>query len=245
MSQVNYIRLLATGLGLCAAGAARAQSLTIDDFTTGPVSIQFNGIKQKGDLAKNTAQKGSGILGGSRQTQLVLDLTGNPWLQNAGVQIKPATANTPAALVFGEQYQVDAVPGVLYGYYEDPKKQLHNLDLTPYDRIRATFVSVNGDLDYVFQAFNTDFLQNEEWACDVPASTTQLLVDMPLANGEGDLDFTKVAALAAEVESSGQGGQDFALAKLEFVPASAPPGDVTCPPIGEARHKAGLKALRR
>jgi hypothetical protein len=77
MSQLKYGRVLAAGFGLCTAGAARAQSLTVDDFTTGPVSIQFNGIKQKGDLAKSTAQKGSGILGGSRQTQLSLDLTGS------------------------------------------------------------------------------------------------------------------------------------------------------------------------
>jgi hypothetical protein len=244
MKQI-FAALLAASAGLCLTRSAQAQSLTIDDFTTGPVSIQFNGEKQQTDLSKNTVQKGKGILSGKRQTQLVLDLGGNPWLQNAGVQIKPANANTPAAMVFGEQYQVDAVPAVLYGYYEDPGKQLHNLDLTQYDRIRATFLSVNGYLDYVFQAFNTDFTHNDEWACDVPESTTLLVVDMPLANGRGDLDFTNVAALTAEVESSGQGGQDFAIAKLELVPASAPPGDVTCPPIGTARHMPPLVGRTR
>ena len=230
-------RLFAAATTLCAAGAAHAQSLTIDDFTTGPVSIQFNGVKQKGDLSKNTAQRGSGILGGARQTQLVLDLNDNAWLQNAGVQIKPATGTTPAALVFGESYQVDAVPAVLYGYYQDPKKQIKDLDMTQYDRIRATFIGLNGDIDYVFQAFSGDFTTNEEWACDVPTSRFQIVVDMPIANGEGDVDFAHVRALSAEMESSGQGGQDFALAKLELVPASTPPGDITCPPVGDARHK--------
>jgi hypothetical protein len=70
---------------------------------------------------------------------------------------------------------------------------------------------------------------------------------MKLANGVGDLDFAHVRALVAEFESAGTsvGGQDFAIAKLELVPASAPPGDITCPPVGGARHAPRLPAPTR
>jgi hypothetical protein len=222
---------------LGAAGAARAQSLTIDDFTTGPTSIELNGSRQSNDLEKVTHQRGSGILGGKRLTSLLMQQVDNLWLQNANVQVKPANANTPAAFVFSEGYQVDSIGAMSWGYSSDPKHQLKpHVDLTPYDRIRASFLSVNGNVDYVFDAFNADTNNFDEWACDVPASQVPITVDMPFANGEGTLDFSNVAALYAEFESFNQGGQDFAITSLQFMPAGTPPADVTCPPVGPKRR---------
>jgi hypothetical protein len=237
--------LLCSLLLACAATAARAQSLTIDDFTTGPVSIQFAGAKQTTDIDKVTSQKGSGIIGGLRSTILSLQLDNNPYLQNAGMQIRPATATAPAALVFGEGFDVDARIDMTYGYNISPKKQL-KLDLTPYDRFRATFAGFNGFDDFVTQAYSgTDLGAVSEWACDVPATVATFTVDMPFANAVGNADLSKVTALAYVFQSSGQGGQDFGLTKLEAVTADTPPGDVTYAPMGMARaapNRPGIAA---
>ncbi len=237
--------LLSAAIVLGAAGAARAQTLTIDDFTTGPVSIELNGSRQVNNLEKVTHQRGSGILGGKRLTSMQMQQDDNLWLQNSDLQVKPATANTPAALVFSEGYQVDSVATISWGYGSTPEHQLKpHVNLTPYDRIRATFQSVNGYVDYIFAAYNADTTKADEWACNVPPSANPITVDMPFANGVGNLDFSDVAALFAEFESVYQGGQDFAITSLQFMPPGTPPADVTCAPIGMDRHSPHRLALK-
>jgi hypothetical protein len=237
--------LLGAAIVLGAASAAHAQTLTIDDFTTGPTSIELNGSHQAKDLFKLTHQEGSGILGGKRLTSLFMQQVDNLWLQNSNLQVKQATANTPAAFVFSEGYGVDSIGSMNWGYGSTPKHQLKpHVDLTPYDRIRATFQSVNGDVDYIFEAFNADTNNADEWACDVPPSANPITVDMPFANGNGNLDFSNVAALYAEFESINQGGQDFAITSLQFMPPGTPPADVTCPPVGANRREPPKLAPR-
>jgi hypothetical protein len=242
MNQPKYARALGALLGLCAAGAARAQSLTIDDFATGPVAIAVTGAKQTTDFVKLTTQKGSGIVGGVRATQLAVPLAGNIFGQNAFLQIKPATAVAPAGLFFGGGFQVDNRLDMSYGYSENPKKLLHNVNLTPYDRIRLTFSGVNGTVDFVFEIWSNigGTFTGEDWNCDLAPSTqsnwpaTEFTVDLPFNEVSGPVDFTDVKSLYVVLESAGQGGQGYGLEKIEAV--SGGTADMVCSGLSGARH---------
>jgi hypothetical protein len=230
--------MLALGgaMTLC-AGAGWAQSLTIDDFTTGPVSIQFVGAKQTGDLSKVTRQKGNGILGGVRVTEYAMSLKGNVFAQNAGLTIRPATQVAPAGLVVGSGFQSDTRVDMSYGY---STKHL-NVDLTPYDRLRVTFSGLNGALDFDFEIWSTigGTFTGADWNCDLEQPNgqsdwpaTEFTVDLPLADVSGPVDFQHVQAFYLVAQSAGQGGQDFGIEKIEAV--SGGEADVTC--TGNGAH---------
>jgi len=80
---------LLSGGSVCAGGwfGAAAGRLTLDDFTTGPTAIAFSGAGQTSTLEKTTVEHGSAILGQTRSTTLILSQGGNPFDQNASMQI--------------------------------------------------------------------------------------------------------------------------------------------------------------
>jgi hypothetical protein len=228
------------GAMLIAAGAAQAQSLTIDDFTTGPVSIQFVGAKQTGDMSKVTRQKGSGILGGLRVTQYAMPLAANVFQQNAGLTIKPATQAAPAGLFVGSGFQADTRVDMSYGY---STKHL-NVDLTPYDRLRLTFSGQNGQTDFEFEVWSTiaGVFTGASWNCDLQQPNgqsnwpnTEFTVDLKLADISGPVNLPAVQAFYLVAESAGQGGQDFGIEKIEAV--SGGQADITCTGNGAIRAK--------
>jgi hypothetical protein len=239
----NLYTLMMCGAASMVAGTAHAQSFNIDDFTTGPVAISLTGAKQTGDFVKLTTQKGSGIVGKVRITQLAVPQAGNIFAQNAFLQIKPATSVAPAGLFLGAGFQVDNRLDMNYGYSQDPKKQLHNVDLTPYDRIRLTFSGLNGSADFVFEIWSIigGTLTDGDWNCDLSPSTqsnwpaTEFTVDLPFDLVSGPVDFTDVKSFYVVLQSAGQGGQGYGIEKIEAV--SGGTSDVVCSGQGGARHR--------
>jgi hypothetical protein len=115
-----------------------------------------------------------------------------------------------------------------YGNLPNP---LH-ADFTPYDRFRVHFVGINGTLNFNILAFtSTSWLQ---FGCNLAPTFVPTTVDLPFANGVGPgVTWSSIDTMDFIFQSSGEGGQDFAISLLELVPAGTAPGDVTCGPIGK------------
>jgi hypothetical protein len=225
-------RIGAVTAGLGFGGPALAQTLPlIDDFTTGPMSIVFNGAKQTGNLIKQTSQHGSHILGGKRVTQLAMQLAGNPYLQSADLQVNTGNADQslPAALVNSSGYVASTDTIWWYGEFEDVGKPL-NVDLTPYDRIRVTFASISGGINFDIEAWSANDKETV-FNCGMMNSESTLVVDFPLANGLGNADLANVTGLLFETEEGGvYAGYNYGISSIQMVTPGTPPGDITCGP---------------
>jgi hypothetical protein len=232
-------RIGAVTAGLACGGQALAQTLPlVDDFTPGPMSIVFNGAKQTGDLIKQTSQNGSHILGGKRFTQLELQLGGNPYLQSADLQVKTGNANLPlpAALVSSSGYAAASNPIWWYGEFGDVGKPL-DVDLTPYDRIRVTFASISGGINFDIEAWSANDKETI-FNCGMMNSETTLVVDFPLANGLGNANLADVTGLLFETEEGGvSAGYNYGISSIQMVAPGTPPGDITCGPTNAENQR--------
>jgi hypothetical protein len=211
-------------LGGClsmASLAAHAQSLTLDDFTTGPTEITLK------HGTKTTYQTGGRIIGGNRGTSLLLNT--NVFNQSANIQIrKGVPQGAPSALVFSEGFQDYARLDMYYGSAVTGTP-LH-LDVTAYDRFRIHFAGINGILNFNILAFTGSAYS--QWGCNLSPTFTATTVDMPFANAVvGGAQFSSLDSLDFIFQSQGE-GNDFGVTQIEFVPAGTPPADVTCGPIG-------------
>ncbi len=226
--------LLCGALLLGAAVQARAATSTlplIDDFTTGPVTIEFNGAKQSTDFVKTVYASGAHIVGGKRQTSFEVPLAGNPFRLNAQLQIKGKTASAPAALTTVNGFQMSTRIDISYGNYV--LKPL-NVDLTPYDRFRVHFLALDGDQDLVMQTFPSVTPAGEgEWGCSLPSSPYYpVVVDLPFANSPGAA-LSSVSEIGV-VSQGGAYGYEVGISYIEVVKAGTPPADITCPAITAA-----------
>ena len=224
--------LLGGCLALVAGGAAWAGGLpTIDDFTTGPTSIVFNGATQTGTLSKTTYEEGSTILGGVRSTYMTLDLTGNPYGQNAQLRVKGKTALAPAALVVSQGFQSDVLVEIEYGSDLGSNGKALNANFTPYDRFRVHFLGVSSGLNFGIEASTGTGLTL--WACNFSQAATAFTADFPLANGasaNGGANLASVGGLLFQFQGAGVLGNDFGVSLIEMVTPGTPPADTTCGP---------------
>jgi len=208
------ILLLCCGLTL--AANAHAQSLpTVDDFATGPAMVSLTG----GD--STTKQTGSHILGGSRLTQLVF--SANPFHQITEMRIHKGDSQTaPSALIFSEGFQSSFMFNLQYG---TANQSLH-ADLTPYNRFRLHFFGIAGTLNFNIEAYTgTTYSQ---WSCNLNPASGPILVDFPFADAGGSgANLAAIDQLNFIFQAAGD-AVETGLTEIEFVPASAPPGDVTC-----------------
>jgi len=233
-----FTRIAAVAATLSLAGQAAAQTLPIiDDFTTGPMSSQFNGAKQTGNLFKSATQRGSHILGGTRTTFFFLNQAANPYRQDANIQVTPGNANAPASFLLSSGYYADAVPYLVYGIVDGIGAKPLHVDLTQYDRIRVTFGPVSGGIqsDIEIWAGTAESILG----CGVLQSETPQTVDYPLANFSGDANLAAVTGILFETEEGGvYGGYNYGVTSIAMVAPGAPAGDVTCTAAPPARSAA-------
>lgn len=224
--------LLGGCLAVFASGAASAGELpTIDDFTTGPTSIVFNGATQTGTLTKTTYEEGSTILGGLRSTYMTLGPSSNPYGQNAQLRVKGKTVLAPAALVISQGFQSDVLVEIDYGSDAGSNGKALNANFTPYDRIRVHFLGVSSGLNFVIEASTGIGLT--EWACNFGQSGTAFTADFPLANGasvNGGANLASVGGLLFQFQGAGVLGNDVGISLIEMVTPGTPPADITCGP---------------
>jgi hypothetical protein len=217
-----------------AATEAKATPSTlplIDDFSTGPVTINLNGAGQTADLVKTVSTSGARIVGGKRQTSFELPVSGNPFRLNAQLQIKGATASAPAALTTAGGFQMSSRIDIVYGNYVDRPL---NVDLRSYDRFRVHFLALDGDQDLVLQTFAA--AGDGEWGCSLSSSPYYpVVVDFPFANSPGAALFpvTEIALIS----QGGAYGYEAGISYIEVVPAGTPQADITCPAITDAIRK--------
>jgi hypothetical protein len=230
----KFRRAVLCGLGLIGATAgARAATTTlplIDDFSTGPVSINLNGAGQTADLVKTVSVTGAHILGGARLVSFELPVTGNPFRLNAQLQIKGKTASAPAALTTAAGFQMSSRIDMAYGnYVNKPLK----VDLRPYDRFRVHFLALDGDQDIVLQTFPAGTPAGEgEWGCSLASSPYHpVVVDLPFANSPGAV-FASISEIAV-ISQGGAYGYETGISSIEVVKKGTPPADITCPAITE------------
>jgi hypothetical protein len=219
-------------LGVTTEARAAAPTLPlIDDFTTGPVSINLNGSGQTADLVKTVSASGAHIVGGARQISFELPLTGNPFRFNAQLQIKGKTSSAPAGLTTTGGFQMSSRIDMEYGNYVD--KPL-NIDLRPYDRFRIHFLALEGDQDLVIQTFPAGTPAGEgEWGCSLASSPYHaVVVDLPFANSAGAVLYP-VSEIAV-ISQGGAYGYEVGISYIEVVKKGTPKADITCPAITPA-----------
>jgi hypothetical protein len=223
--------VLLLGVTTGARAAAPPTLPLIDDFTTGPVSINLNGSGQTADLVKTVSASGAHILGGQRQISFELPLTGNPFRFNAQLQIKAKTSSAPAGLTTAGGFQMSSRIDMEYGNYVN--KPL-NIDLRPYDRFRVHFLALEGDQDLVMQTFPSVTPAGEgEWGCSLVSSPYHaVVVDLPFANSPGAV-LSSVSEIAV-ISQGGAYGYETGISYIEVVKKGTPPAAVTCPAITPA-----------
>jgi hypothetical protein len=228
---ISIRKMFVFGLMMSGAATAVQASTTlpiIDDFSTGPVTITFNGATQTTDLVKTVTEKGSTILRGERQTSFELSLAGNPFLLDAEFKINGATATAPAALTTAAGFQMSSRIDINYGNYVN--KPL-NVNLTPYDRFRVHFLALDGDQDIVIQTFAPG--GDGQWGCSLAASPYHpVVVDMPFVNSPG-ASFSGISQISV-ISQGGAYGYETGIGLIEVVKKGTPNGDVTCAPISNA-----------
>jgi hypothetical protein len=203
----------------------------IDDFSTGPVSINLNGAGQTADLVKTVSSSGARIVGGERQTIFQLSASGNPFRLNAQLQIKAKTSSAPAGLTTAGGFQMSSRIDINYGNYV--LKPL-NVDLRPYDRFRVHFLALDGDQDIVIQTFPSVEPSGEgQWGCSLPSSPYHpVVVDLPFANSPGAVLYP--VSQISIISQGGAYGYEVGISYIELVKKGTPKADITCPAITSA-----------
>jgi hypothetical protein len=198
--------------------AARAQIVTIDDFSTGAYHQTPLLLGQS-----HSIQTGS-MVGGSRQIlfSICTPPCSNPFEQPSWFEVRPSsTIGVPSALIMTSGYYMS--PGITLTYGLSTPL---NLDVTSFganDRFRLSFHGANAPLrvDLVVRsgARYVDFV------CAIPftgLAALPLTVDLPFnAFPAKGLDFSHVDLIQlVNLGGNGVVDVDFALASLRAVPAS-------------------------
>lgn len=219
MKKQFTISALALCFALGAPQFSHAQSLTLDDFSTGPYKKT---LPTSTAVSDNNIQTGK-MVGGARETfysvchQVPCSAAENPFGQTATVKIGRNSGISPA-LVFSSGYKV--VPDLQVFYGTSAPLQL---DLTPYDRLRVTFDGLIQIVNFNLQLYSPT--GNGQLGCNLPPLTPlSFTEDFPLADFvPNTIDFGNISRIALLTESG-----EYAITKFEAVPASEPPATFTC-----------------
>jgi hypothetical protein len=202
-----------------AASAAGAQ-ITIDDFTTGAYqSPEFK-------IGVHASSQNGNMLGLNRSSGLTIckgkPCGLNPSGQPISYAFLPATASAPAAMVQSAGYGASPRFEVGYGFGAPMDK-----DLGSADRIRITFLGLNGTMNFNLQIFTgTSYGQN---GCNLAASTVPLTVELPYSGFVGPgFDKSHVNLLNFIFQNGNViGGINFAIGSIQAVNGGKP-GAIVC-----------------
>jgi len=217
---------------------AQKDPLVLDDFSTG------KGKAESATGAKYYAQTGTGIVGGTRNINLIMGPgdSASVFAQPVQVQVRPQPKDsaTPSALIVSAGFQAY---GTVQVYYDGSATESVDLNLVPYDRFRVTFAGLIGTVDFAFEV--ADIAGNlSAVTCFIgPFSGTNIdgsgftitTVDIPQASliSPGTVDWSNIKLISMQLGSaSAYGLSNFAITDLSAIMATDPAGTVTCPPGG-------------
>lgn len=157
------------------ASSADALDRTIDDFTTGPYRSPSYRTGVNNTAYANPSSQNGAMLGGNRSTGMYVCAPGSCGLaQPTSYEFKRLTSTTGAFLFnagFGAGPRID----MAYGWGSTRM----NVDFTPYDRIRVTFMGLSQPLNFNIQAFTgTTWAQN---GCNVAELNRPFSIDFPFS----------------------------------------------------------------
>jgi hypothetical protein len=224
LPRIHMAAVLLAGLTLALAPCViRAQDLTIDNFKTGPGKI---GPITSG--AKTASQTGAGIIGGTRTTTLQLDAV-SEFAQPASVQFRPsAKKGVPSAMIWSVGYKAYPRIDLTYGASDAPL----NLNLSGYDRLRVSFDGLQQALNFNVTVFDSSLIGGGtgcgvDFLGDVPITVDFPLSAMPRGDG-GQIDWTSIEVIDFIFQGGNLGSPNLAVTGIQAIPASDPPGMVTC-----------------
>jgi hypothetical protein len=233
------IKISLSALALCCAvGAAQptfAQTLTLDDFSTGHYKKTLPAKTSAIDIHVATGN----MIGGFRETQFLMChqvpcTTGEDEFDvSSAFQVGSSKRpGVPSALVFSAGYKALPRLDVFYGIDGPDIVPLH-LNLTPYDRLRVSFDGLNSIVNFNLQLYSPT--GNGQLGCNLGPGSLPFTVDFPIADfvpGTATIiDTANITYLNMISQSGGfsdLGTLAFAITKLEAVPASVPPASITC-----------------
>jgi hypothetical protein len=209
---------LAAAFALVGGSAQAAGRLTLDDFTTGPTAIAFSGAGQTSTLEKTTVEHGSAILGQTRSTTLILSQGGNPFDQNASMQIGTWPSQSTSALIVSGGFLVDSRLEMAYG--NEARATPLRANLSQYDFIRIHFKGISTGLNFNVEAFTgTAYSQ---WGCNLSATLYPTAVDVPFKNGQGASKPSMLDGFMFIFQGGGIVGNNFGVTKIELVTRDTP-----------------------
>jgi hypothetical protein len=194
-----------------APGQANAQSLLIDDFTTG--SYQADAYPSAPD---SHFQSGV-MLGGTRGTYLS---TTSALPQHQ----RPASLSIPQGgpLILETGFQVTHRLELLYGWNSSGTGSPLNLDARGYNRIRVSFDGLDQTENFNIVLWSADGARYYQLGINVPGLARSFCVDFPFDNfGSGGLPETDRADIDFMAfifqTGSAMGGTDFAIRSVSLI----------------------------
>ena len=187
-------------------GSARAGSLILDDFTTGPYAQRLR-------CGADSAFQNGAMVGGVRNTYLSVPCGGgaNPFGETASLQIGEhgPLASGAGIRVF---HRLEVVYGVEKGNVFSPL----DLDLEGFDRLRLKFDSNDLPLNFNVVVFMRDGTSRVQAGCNLQPGTLPFNVDLRFASDfvthAGTPDWRDVDAIDIIFQSAGPvGANDYAV----------------------------------
>jgi len=201
-------RIAMTFLWVAAAFAlpqvARAQSLVVDNFTTGNHEVTLrSGVETH-------VQSGS-MIGGFRQTHfLVADGAGNPFNQTGTLDIRPG-----GPMVVDMGTRVFHRLEVYYGVGPDGAIAPLNLNLSGFDRFVVNFDCSDSVLNFNLQIFSDSGATYSTLGYNLDPNQDPFSVDFPFASFKGEANFSDVDLIVLIFQAGNvMGAQDFAITSL-------------------------------
>jgi hypothetical protein len=207
LSRPYWLLLLASWLAV----PASAQTLSLDEFDTGPYLVRrASGI--------TTAYQSGAMIGGYRQT--TLNVASNPFGQTGSLML-----GRGGLLVVNADAGVYDRAELYYGQSSAGPAPL-GLDLTPYDRFRVHFESNAQSLNFNIVVFTSGKAGYDQLGYNVSPRYTPFCQDFPFSDfvaGGAGADWSDVDAIWLVFQTWPLGGGDFAVDSLETVAATPCP----------------------
>jgi hypothetical protein len=221
---IHSFTALLVGIPLALAPhVTQAQDLSLDNFKTGPGRI---GPMTSGN--KTASQTGAGIIGGTRTTELSFSGL-NEFVQPASVQFRPSSKpGVPPAMVWSVGYKAYPRIDLTYGSSTTPL----GLNLSGYDRLRVSFDGLQQLLNFNVTVFDSSYIAgsigcNIYFINDSPLTVDFRFADISRGDG-GQINWAAIEILDFVFQGGNLGSPNLAVTSIMAIPASDPPGTVTC-----------------
>jgi hypothetical protein len=220
----HKISVLLVGIPLALAPRViEAQGLSLDNFKTGPGKV---GPIASGN--KTGSQTGIGIIGGTRTTELSFSGL-NEFARKASVRFRPSSKpEVPSAMLWSVGYKAYPRIDLVYGSSTAPL----SLNLSGYDRLRVSFDGLQQLLNFNVTVFDSSYIGgsigcNIHFINDAPLTVDFRFADISRGDG-GQMNWTAIEILDFVFQGGNLGSPNLAVTSIMAIPASDPPGTVTC-----------------